>query len=213
MPPVLRGDSAGLYSAAEIQGFVDAYDRDIAYVDAQLGVLFAELERRGQLKRTLVVVTSDHGEEFGEHGKLGHGFGVTLPLLHVPLVVVHPSLPAGLRVSQAVTLTDLAATVMEFVGVRDHPFPGRSWSRYWDPGPAPATSEPVFSESIGHESAGRTSVLLGDWHYIVGRRQQLFNVAADPTEQFDRFATADPEVLKPLVAALGQFTNRDSARP
>ena len=206
-PPVLRGEKANVYQPGEIQGFVDEYDGAIAHIDAQLGVLFAELERRGQLHRTVVVVTADHGEEFGEHGKLGHGFAVTLPLLHVPLLVLHPSLPAGVRVSQAVTLTDLPATVMDLVGKHDHPFRGRPWSRFWSPAFRPDTApEPVFSEYRSQQS-----VLLGGWHYVVGGRESLYDVVADPSEQVDRMATADPELLAQVRSALERFRTSGAA--
>ncbi|MEO8622398.1 MAG: sulfatase, partial [bacterium] len=126
--PILRGEESKLYKPEEIGHFVDAYDGAIAYLDAQLGVLFKELERRGELNRSVVIVTADHGEEFGEHGFMGHGNAAIFPVLHVPLLVLHPSLPAGSHVTQAVTMTDLPATVMELAGVRDHPStaaPGR----------------------------------------------------------------------------------------
>ena len=68
----------------------DSYDRCIAYLDGQLGRLFAELERRGVLGETLVVVTADHGEHFGEQRLFGHGCSLYTPELHVPLLILPP---------------------------------------------------------------------------------------------------------------------------
>lgn len=68
----------------------NAYDAAIAYLDHQLGVLFRELEGAGLLEDTLIVITSDHGEQFGEHGLLTHGNSLYLPLLHVPLLISYP---------------------------------------------------------------------------------------------------------------------------
>jgi hypothetical protein len=74
----------------------DAYDDCIAYLDEALGRLFDELERRGVMDQTLVIVTADHGEEIGEHKLVGHGRSLYREELHVPLLMARPgSVPAG----------------------------------------------------------------------------------------------------------------------
>jgi arylsulfatase A-like enzyme len=93
-----------------------AYDGGVAYMDAELGRLFAELDRRGRLANTIVAVTADHGELFGEHGLFSHGNSLYLPLLHVPLVVTGPGVPAGKAVGVPVTLRDLPATLLALAG-------------------------------------------------------------------------------------------------
>ncbi|MEK6239766.1 MAG: sulfatase, partial [Planctomycetales bacterium] len=127
-----------------------AYDGCIEYLDLHLGKLFDELERRGKLDNTLIIVTSDHGEHFGEHDLYGHGGSVYEPLQHVPLIIRYPKkIPARLRVSQRISLRDLAATVSEISGVNNSPFPGRSLSRFWDEeNTTDAGPEPVLSQVI-----------------------------------------------------------------
>ena len=84
----------------------------------QIGALLAELERRGELDNTVVIVTSDHGEEFGEHGLFGHHQTLYLPSIHVPLLVLLPSgASGGTRVVQPVTLRDLPATIVDLAGL------------------------------------------------------------------------------------------------
>ena len=97
----------------------------------QLGRLFDELERRGVLENTLVIVTSDHGEELGEHGLFGHGRSLYRPELHVPLLIVRPGrVAAGRVVAEPVSLRDLPATVVDLLGLADgSPFPGGSLAR------------------------------------------------------------------------------------
>ncbi len=112
---------------------LDAYDDCIRYVDEQVGSLVADLERRGLDRNTWIIVTADHGEHFGEHGKYGHGNTMYRPLIDVPLLVVPPSGFEARGVAAPVSLRDLPATIADFVGLAESsPFPGRSLRRHWD---------------------------------------------------------------------------------
>lgn len=105
------------------------YDGGIWWLDRELRSLVSELKRRGDLERTVILVTSDHGEQFGEHGMHGHGVSLYAPVLHVPLIIYAPTrLPGagGTRISRAVSLRDVARTVLDLAGVRSAPLPGAS---------------------------------------------------------------------------------------
>jgi len=94
------------------------YDAEIRYLDQQVGALLGALEERGALANTLVVITSDHGESFGEHGLVGHQFGLYDTVLRVPLIVRPPgSIVSGTRLQRWVELSDLFATILEITGV------------------------------------------------------------------------------------------------
>ena len=100
----------------------DLYDGGIAYTDAALGEFFDELKARGLWDKYLIVLFSDHGEEFWEHGKYGHGVSLYEELIHVPLIIKLPgrgSQPR--RVSDLVSLTDLYATVADYMAWRHEP--------------------------------------------------------------------------------------------
>lgn len=114
---------------------LDRYHASLAELDDEIGRLFAELERRGVLDRTIVILASDHGEQFGEHALMGHGNSLYRPLLHVPLVVWLPGAAgAGSVVPDAVSLRDLPHTVLELAGdPAGGGFPGKSLARFWDP--------------------------------------------------------------------------------
>jgi len=93
------------------------YDREIRFVDDELRSLLEWMDGAGHLANTLVVVTSDHGEEFFEHGSLGHA---TLPyesVLRVPLIVTGPGVVGGRRIPAMVHHLDYLPTILEFVGV------------------------------------------------------------------------------------------------
>ncbi len=79
-----------------------------------------------------MIITSDHGEAFGDHGFFGHGYSVYLDEIGVPLVILSPDAPAGRVVDSPVSLRDLPATVVDQLGLSaGSPFPGRSLAAYW----------------------------------------------------------------------------------
>lgn len=105
----------------------DGYDAGIAYLDHQIDSLLTQLDTRGLLRNTVVILTSDHGEQFGEHGLIQHGNSLFLPLLHVPLAIYAPGrLPEGIRIQAPAPLRDLAATILDAAGLPNPGLPGRS---------------------------------------------------------------------------------------
>ena len=203
------------HTAAEVAALRDAYDGAIAYLDDRLGRLVAELDRRGLRDNTLIIVTSDHGEEFDEHGHMSHGNSLYLPSLHVPLIMVLPSrVPAGAAVPEWVTLRDLPATVLHLIGESaEAEFPGRSLARRWLDSPGDAAS-PLLSEvSFVPNQPDWYPVARGDMQSIQEGAlryirngdgvEELYDLFADPGEQ--RNLAGEPAaagVLDGLRAAL-----------
>lgn len=171
-----------------------AYDASIAYLDQELGSLFAELEKRGLLDSTLLIITADHGEQFGEHDQFVHGNTLYIQLLRVPLLLRLPSrIPAGVRVPEAVSLQDVPATILHLVasGPRDA-LPGMSLARFWNGSRIP--SAPVMS-SYRSITTGRPhySLIVGKHHYIRNETgtEDLFDLDSDPDETRDLAGAAD----------------------
>ncbi len=130
-------DESERVEAALSQLGLDAYDDCLRYLDQHLDRLLTELERLGRARgrETWVVITSDHGEHFGERGLHRHGNSLYRPVLHVPLIVLRlgGEAPAGpALVTAPVSLRDLPQTFAELAG-RDVSagFPGRSLARFW----------------------------------------------------------------------------------
>jgi arylsulfatase A-like enzyme len=180
----------------------DAYDDCIAALDRQVGSLLDELERRGLLRDTLVIITSDHGEQFGEHGVFNHGFSLYAHETHVPLLILAPTAPAGRTVAQPVSLRDLPATVVDLLGLAPgSPFPGRSLAESWRAAPGAGESrrpEAVSEVDIpaviipqrgrGPSQRGFTMSLVAEGlHYLLDIRgtEELYDLAADPHELRD----------------------------
>jgi arylsulfatase A-like enzyme len=119
---------------------MDAYDGAITYLDAQIQALLLALSDRRLLSNTIVVVTSDHGELFGEHGIISHGNNLYLPVLHVPLLIIAPGrVPAGTTISSLTSLRDLPVTLLDLVGLANPGMPGHSLTRRWRAGAEPDT--------------------------------------------------------------------------
>ncbi|MBM4188531.1 MAG: sulfatase [Gemmatimonadetes bacterium] len=103
-----------------------AYLRAAATAASEAAAMLGELERRGALDNTIVVIVSDHGEQTGQHRLFGHLNSLYLPAVHVPLAIVGPNVGRGVRVRHAVGLNDLPVTIAQLAGALDSPFPGRS---------------------------------------------------------------------------------------
>lgn len=159
----------------------DMYDGAIAYLDAQLGALRDSLAARGLLDRTLVIITSDHGEHLGEHGMLSHGNSLYSPLLHVPLVLAHrPAIPAGTRVDRTVTLRDLPATIMQLaVPNETSAFPGTPLSRFWEEGADSSDSSPLLAALTWPNGAIAYAIRSGSLIYIdwFEEREELYDLS------------------------------------
>ncbi len=205
---------------AQIDMALRCYDASIAYVDQQVHDLLERLDRRGILKNTLVVITSDHGEHFGEHGRFIHGNSLYRELLHVPLVVLFPGrVPEATRVRECVTLRDLPATVLSLLGEQDANMPGYSLSRFWDPSVPEQPESPAFQLAFaippgyalpeqGHSptATGFIVSLFAQGKYYIrygaGQREELYDFDGDPRENIN---LAD---LPANAALLGDFRRK-----
>lgn len=179
-------------SNREIRLDRNAYDGAIAYIDANLGRLVRELEARGELDETVILVTSDHGEHLGEHGLFGHLNSLYSPLLRVPLVVMGPGIPHR-RVEAVAGLRHLAATVADLAGVRDSPLGGRSLARMWSPSTGPDTMAAFSTVRRGlalrpwypiARGPGMHSLYRASYHYICNGdgSEELYRVDVDAVE-------------------------------
>jgi len=168
-------------SAKDLEHIINTYDAEIMSMDESFDDFIEYLKTRGIYDDTIIVFTSDHGEEFYEHGWVGqHSHTLYDELLKVPLIIKLPnSQDAGEVVESQVRSIDIAPTVLEILGI-DVPsqFEGTSLLgilRNKSPHPLMAVSE------RGHKNK-RASIRTGDWKYYQGR---LYNILEDPSEQFN----------------------------
>jgi arylsulfatase A-like enzyme len=185
----------------DVQMVRDCYDDCIAFLDQELGRLLDELRGQKLLDNTVVIITSDHGEAFGDHGYFGHTFSLYLDVIGVPLVILSPGAPAGRIVDSPVSLRDLPATVVDQLGLSAaSPFSGQSLAAYWrsPPGQAahgittPALSEQaestLFQLQLGNgrgHGGFEMSLVASGHHYLRDGMgvEKLYDLSRDPSER------------------------------
>jgi arylsulfatase A-like enzyme len=195
-----------------------------------LGRLFDELQDRGLLDSTLVIVTADHGEGLGEHDLYDHGESLYRNEIRVPLLIVPPDRKKTQAVvPDSVSLRDLPATIVDLVGLRDGaPFSGRSLARFWRDSPSrtdadtadgalselprPNPFNPNQGRSPGHRGP-LISVGDGDFVYIRNERdgtEEFFNERDDPGELRN---LAHVAAMQPMLDRLRRRLDRMKTNP
>ena len=192
------------------------YDGEVAYADAQLGRVLAWLDEMGQRRRTLVVVTSDHGEGLGEHGEDEHMFFVYDSTLHVPLVFSWPGrLPAGARVGGQFRSVDLLSTVLDLAGVPAPPTSGVSRAAVLQPGGRIPDNE-SYAESLYaqlHFGYAPVRALRGEgWKLVDVPRPELYRLTEDPGESRNLIDQRSP-VAAAMRTKLQRFDRQSGTLP
>ena len=195
----------------QAQGEIDAYDGGIYYTDQQIDVLLKELESRGKLDNTIVVITSDHGELFGEHGLWEHHNSLYKPVIYVPLIVWYPkSAPQNMRIDTPVSNTFIPAMLLDMLGEPEQTaFRGPPLSQLWaDPAAAADFPDPIaeMAESSWvnpHHLSIRgdmVTVLSPEWQFIAHEFNgiELYNLNDDP-DQENNLAGENPAEVDSLT--------------
>jgi choline-sulfatase len=181
------------------------YDAEIAYVDIEFGRLLGELNERGKLDNTLIVVAADHGEALGEHDEQTHGMLLYEPTLHVPLIISNASLFDGAyKVSDRVVgLVDLRPTVEDLLGIAEAgQLDGESLL-----GTHPDADRAVYIETEMPLDLAGWSPLRGlrthTQKYILAPEPELYDLQSDPNETKSLYAWTEPTAAR-LSARLSE---------
>lgn len=185
----------------------DLYDAEIATLDREIGRLVETFRREGMLDETVFVVTADHGENLGEHGRVDHMFSLHRTIRHVPLVIRYPpAFPAGAVVDELVRLEDVLPTLLDVLGRPPEPgLDGRSL-RHDLPGRISTGEMGVMDHFVRRMERDfplpfDSRPLLLSWQSVTDGRlellrtsdgvEELYDLAADPQERRDLAGAAD----------------------
>ncbi len=199
-----------------LRDWVNRYDESILSLDAGIGDLLAGLAQRGLGDNTIVVLTSDHGESFGEHGMIYHGNGLHRDQLHVPLIIRYPpAVASGVRDSTAVGIHQIPATVMELAGLSSRDFPAPSVFTATDretPVLAEVGFRPQVPSSWPTARGWVKSLTTARWHFILHEDgdQELYDLVTDPRERVNLAARADhADTVQDFRAVLARLAPSD----
>ncbi|MEW6270168.1 MAG: sulfatase [Thermodesulfobacteriota bacterium] len=192
------------------------YAGEARYTDAVVKRLFERLDELGVLDETIVVVTSDHGDEFGEHGTIGHAKHAYDEVLHVPLVIVAPGLvPREKRIATPVSLVDLMPTLLSLVHVAPPPrVQGRSLVPLLRGEPFPR-QRVLYAEAPAWGRIGkrRIAARAAGFKWIASEHDpvpgEVYDLSVDPTE---KVRVGDPALARVGQRLIDAYRGRDGVR-
>ena len=165
----------------------DPYAGEIAYTDHCIGSIMNKLKQLKLYDSTLIIITGDHGECFGEHGEYTHGYFIYNPSIKVPLIFK----PAGGNVPKKIkaiaSLIDIVPTVLGYIGVRVPPqVQGKDMSSYFSENTGEKEEERyLYCESLFPTVLGCSplrGIVGSQWKYVQTTRSELYDLIADPDE-------------------------------
>lgn len=172
----------------------DKYDAEVTYTDRYIGKLLDFVDAKPWGKRTVVVITADHGEAFGEHGMFSHGFELWENLVRVPMFFVGPGLAAK-RIDLPRSTVDLAPTILELLGVESGAaakdggrltLDGQSLVSELEGKVTPAPRDVVLDLPMTSDNDKRRALVRGNLKIVAYGKEELlrlYDVAADPEEK------------------------------
>jgi arylsulfatase A-like enzyme len=205
----------------DIRHLINLYDAEIAYVDAEIGRLLEVLQESGLSDTTMVVLLSDHGEEFHDHGKVLHDFSLHRELLRVPLILRIPASSGGRRLTEIVQVIDVGPTILDVLEIPDdRPTHGRSFAHLLRKPGSPSWEQRSFSE-VSAPRLGKSTrekrrldgLVTPQWWYIAGSDtpEALYDNVRDPRQETNR-ATSEEAARTQLVVELKAHIEAMKAR-
>jgi arylsulfatase A-like enzyme len=204
-------------SAQDIAYLETRYRGEVSFVDAALGAIMDRLERDGLAGDTILIVTSDHGEEFGEHGGIGHMVTLYDEMLRVPLIWSRPGTIRAGREASSAGLIDAAPTLLGLLGIVPPPsMEGRDLSTMLQAEGAPR-AYPILAHLTGNPVRVRRAVNWAGWKlyerdFGPESEYELYDTVRDPREITNQW-TAQREVGGALRQMLEWYAHTSGAIP
>jgi arylsulfatase A-like enzyme len=198
---------------AEQRSLINEYDREVIHLDRWVGQLLDYLDRSGLAARTLVILTSDHGEYLGERLFIGHGKDVHSETVNVPLIVWEPGATPA-HVSRPVQSPDVFPTILRYLGL---PVPEGTQGQPLLEADHATVSEEHYSHNNRrryHSDRVLRTIRIGDHRYFLSTtgEERLFDLGADPAERHNLISEL-PGVAKAARARLEEWMRATPEAP
>ncbi|MFB0562462.1 MAG: sulfatase [Candidatus Lokiarchaeia archaeon] len=205
----LKKLNASKLTLEEIDYIIAVYDAGINYVDEQLGKIFEKLDQLSIDDNTIIILTADHGEAFGEHGTLSHGHKPYIEEVHVPLIMKGPRIPTNIIYENYVQHIDIVPTILEILNIRQRKkMQGRSLLALMKNCEIKGDFKTYSFGQAGKKPQIRFSMSLRtkEWTYIMNQRRpdELYDRINDPKEQ-NNIIEKRPLIAKKLKKELEDF--------
>lgn len=196
----------------EVEVLHRLYQGEVESVDERVGMMVESLRRQDLLDRTIIVLTSDHGESFMEHGKMGHGHGYYNELTRVPLIIAGPGIAAGTRIRERVATIDLLPTLRELLDLLadSQSLASSFFSLLRADSPKEVRSRDIYL--IGTDSSDHYDALVRERYKIIDgvRGFELYDLEADRGEIND-LSLERPDLVEALRIPLLENRGRQGA--
>lgn len=198
--------SVQLDGRKDVGYYVNRYDRAIRYIDELIGKFLDDLEEAGKLDNTLVVITSDHGEAFGEHGSFAHELYLYDYLIHVPLIMRFPGrIPAGSTWREQVSSVDITPTILRFCGLEPPKYvDGQDLSQWLESGERPDKPRVAFA-AYRKDHYDRLMTTNGRYKLLVDQErgtEAVIDLKEDPEERTNLLQGRVGEIPKDVLVGL-----------
>ena len=207
LPPITIQTGRGNLNEEDKEYYIAQYDGEIRFTDEQIGLLLDELKKLGLKKKTLLIVSADHGENLADYNNyFAHGINLNDNQLKVPLIITYHGLPGNKIIKRQVQLIDIMPTILDILGIKkDITIEGKSLLPFIF-SKEDAAGQYAFSELFGV----MTSIRTDDWKLIFysdKNRYELYNLKSDPDER-NNLAESKSEKLESLKKELNNWINR-----
>jgi len=174
-------------SLAERKWIKDLYYGEVRYVDENIGRLLDTLKKLDLYNNSLIIFTSDHGEEFWEHGGYEHGHSLYNEVLRVPLIIKPPMPDSDREINQTVSTLSITPTILDLCGIehKGDYFSAGSLSPLWGKNPNAFSEKPIISTGLLYYE-DRESIVFDGLKYIrslVTGQEELYDLTRDPEER------------------------------
>ena len=195
-----------IYLNREDKEYIRAlYDAEVSYLDQKIGEILSEIEKLGIKEKTIIILTSDHGEEFWDHGDYYHGQSLYDELIKVPLIIKSPTLPKGKRINHITRLIDVIPTIREILHLpKTEKLQGHSLIKIIKN--KIKKYHPAFSEE-NYYYEDRKSIRTQEYKLILGMdtgKIELYDIINDPYEKED-ISTKKAKIAQKLTQQLLQI--------